>query len=70
MSGSVTVKVPLAINSPESDKFKSSVTFPVFVPVITAASFIPVIVTDTTCVVPSSETAVKLSITVSPIPSS
>ena len=44
----------------------ASVTLPDVVPLITAASLLPLMVMVTTCAVPSTVSAVKLSVSVAP----
>ena len=59
--------MPLAVRSP-SVTAVSSVTAPVVVPPITAASSVPVIVRVTVSVSPPAVVTVKLSVSVSPAP--
>ena len=66
MSTSVTLRVPPVVRLDAA----SSVTAPVVSPLITAVSLTPVIVTVTTWLVPSVDLAVKVSVRVSPAPSS
>ena len=65
-STSVDVKVPVAVGVPEMALLTppASITVPVLVPMITAASFTPVIVTTTFCVaVPSWLVTTNVSVT-------
>nr|WP_209297837.1 VCBS domain-containing protein [Aeromonas jandaei] len=64
-STSVTLRVPVSVRV---GLVSSSVTPPVSLPVITAASFTPVMVMVTVWVVPSTEATVKVSTLVSPSP--
>ena len=65
-STSVLVSVPVAVGVPVLALATppASVTAPVFVPEITAASFAPVMVTVTTWLVPSAAFTVKVSFSV------
>ena len=59
----------MIVSAPLTARSDSSLTVPVVAPPIVGASFAPVIVIVTVCVVPSSDTAVNVSFTVSPKPS-
>ncbi len=63
-SGSDTLSLPVAVRELAS----SSVTEPLTSPVITAASFTPVTVMVTVCSVPSADSTVIVSVSVSPSP--
>ena len=69
-STSVVVKVPVAVGVPamalELASLPASITVPALVPPITAASFLPSIVTLTTWAVPSAAVTVKVSVRVPP----
>src|SRR3569833_526471 len=64
MSTSDDERVPLTVGVPDVALLTplASTTLPALVPVITAASFCPLIVTVTTCAVPSSEYTVNESV--------
>ena len=68
LSTSVLIKSPVAVGVPTVVLFTppASKTGPEVVPVITALSFVPAILTVTTCEVPSTELTVKVSVSVLP----
>ena len=61
----MSVSVPLAVGVP-GEAVSASITEPVAVPEMMAASLLPVMVTVTTWAVPSMVVTVKLSVSVSP----
>ena len=65
---SISVNVPVAVSVPSVvlSVPPASVTVPVVVPEITAPSFAPLIVTVTTCAVPSTDVTVIVSVRVCP----
>ena len=65
LSTSVSVSVPVAVGVPCVAQ-PASITEPVVVPEMTAASLVPWMVTVTTCGVPSTVVTVKVSVSVSP----
>jgi hypothetical protein len=62
----VSVSVPVAVGAP-GVALPASITEPVVVPAMIAASLLPVIVIVTSCAVPSMVVTVKLSFRVSPV---
>ena len=65
LSTSVSVSVPVAVGVP-GVALPASITAPVVVPEMTAASLLPVMVIVTSCVVPSTVVTVKVSVSVPP----
>ncbi len=65
---SVSVSVPVAVGLPYLALATppASITAPVLVPEMTAASLLPLMVTVTTCAVPSTVVTVNVSVSVSP----
>ena len=68
LSTSVSVSVPVAVGLQDTELATppASMTEPSLVPQMMAASLVPLMVTVTSCAVPSREVTLKVSVSVSP----